>query len=109
MKKTTENIKAMKTTILTIIILLTTITCSVTAGGLKRAARSEAPKTEIAVDLEKLAPATPEFAEFSDEDDLNALPEIPITGLAPVMPVEADFEDLPDTAGITVIQSAGCK
>jgi hypothetical protein len=84
----------MKTTIYTMIVLLVFNASMLFAGGIKHyTIKSETNKIEAAIDLEKLAPSTPLFAEFTDGTEYKAGPEVLISNLAPATPKEADFED----------------
>jgi hypothetical protein len=84
----------MKTTIYTMIVLLTFNAGVLFAGGIKHyTIKSEANRIEAAIDLEKLAPSAPLFAEFNDGTEFKASPEVLISNLAPATPKEADFDD----------------
>ena len=84
----------MKTTIYTMIFLFALHTGLLFAGGIKHyTVKPEPNKIEAVIDLDKLAPVTPAFAEFADGPESNARIEIKIRQLAPATPKEADFED----------------
>ena len=89
-----KKLKAMKTTFYTMIVLFAFSAGVLYAGDLKHYnIKPDTYKIETTVDLEKLAPATPVFAEFSDGTEFKASPDVLISNLAPVTPKEADFED----------------
>jgi hypothetical protein len=88
------NYKTMKTKTYTMIVLLAFSASVLCAGGIKRyTIKSESNKVETTIDLEKLAPSAPLFAEFNDGTEFKASPEVLISNLAPATPKEADFDD----------------
>jgi len=102
-----KNLTTMKTTIYTMIVLLAFNASMVFGGGIKHyTIKSEANKIEATIDLEKLAPVTPIFVEFSDGTEFKVSPEISVSKLAPVTPKEADFDDASLPAQINIEQLA---
>ena len=75
------------------------------AGDIKHfPIKPELSNIETTINLEKLAPVTPVFAEFSDGTEFKASPEISVIKLAPETPKEADFEDASLPVQINIAQ-----
>jgi hypothetical protein len=106
-KTITEKFNAMKTKIYTMIVLLAFNASIVFAGGIKSyTVKSETSKTETTIDLAKLAPALPKYAEFTDGTGFKAGAVAPVSKLSPVTPKEAEFEDSSELNTINIYQLA---
>ena len=97
----------MKTTIYTMIVLFAFGANVLYAGGMKHyTIKPDTYKTETTIDVEKLAPAKPVYAEFADGTEFKASAEALISNLAPVTPKEADFEDANMPVQVSIEQLA---
>ena len=77
------------------------------AGGMKiNTIKPESYYVETTIDVEKLAPATPAYAEFTDGTEFKASPVTLVRNLAPVTPKEADFDDASLPVKVTTAQLA---
>jgi len=97
----------MKTTIILLTTFLMLNASLIFANTpMRNSVKAEPVKIETTINFEKLAPASPVTADFSDGTEHSATAEIMTIKLAPITPAVADFDDETSTSVIDILRLA---